>query len=83
MDLYVITTIRCAHIEEQSIYKDVDKAVQHMVCELYRIAEKIDIPYRCVKELEQKMWQLSREREPNHRYTFSYYDIYIKTFTVN
>lgn len=83
MILYVVTVIQEDHIEEQTVYNDVDKAVQGMICEMHRIAEETDISYKRVKELEQEMWQSSRDPDPSYKYTFSYYDIYIKMFTVN
>lgn len=83
MFLYVVTVILQDHIEGQTIYNDVDKAVQGMIYEMHRIAEKTDISYKRVMELEQEMWQSSRDSDPSYKYTVSYYDIYVKMFTVN
>lgn len=83
MILYVVTVIQKDRIEEQTVYTDIDKAIQHIIYEMHQIAEKTDISYKRVKELEQKMWQSLREPDPSYRYTFSYYDIYIKMFTIN
>lgn len=83
MCLYVVTVILQDQIEEQAIYNDVDKAVQGMVCEMHQIAERTDISYKRVKELEQEMWQSARDSDPSYRYTVNCYDIYIKMFTVN
>lgn len=83
MILYVVTVIKEDDIEVQTVYNDVDKAVQGMICEMHRIAEKTDISYRYVKELEQEMWQSSRDPDPNYVYALSYYAICIKMFTIN
>lgn len=83
MNLYVVTVIEEDRIKDQAVYNYIDQAVQGMVCELHKIAEEIDISYRRVKELEQEMWQSSRDSDPSYRYTFNCYDIYIKMFTVN
>ena len=83
MEIYVVTVIQKDHIEAQTAYTDQDKAVQGMVYEMHQIAEKTDISYKRVKELEQEMWQSSRERDPTYKYTVSSYGIYIKMFTVN
>ena len=83
MEIYVVTVIQKDHIEAQTAYTDPDKAVQGMIYEMHQIAEKTDISYKRVKELEQEMWQSSRERDPSYKYTVSYYDIYIKMFTIN
>ena len=64
MKLYVVTVTLEGRIEEQAIYNDIDKAVQGMICEMHRIAEELDISYKRVKELEQDMWQLSRDPDP-------------------
>lgn len=82
MNLYVITVIQRDYIVVQTAYVDIDKAVQSMIYEMHRIVEKTDISYKHVKELEQEMWQSSRDFEPNYKYTFGYYDIYMKTITV-
>ena len=83
MILYVVTVIKEDDIKVQTVYNDVDKAVQGMICEMQRIAEKTDISYRYVKELEQEMWQSSRDPDPSYKYVISCYNIYIKMFTVN
>lgn len=83
MILYVVTVIQEDHLEEQTVYNDIDKAIQGMIYKMHQIAEKTDISYRRVKELEQEMWQSARDPDPSYRYTFSYYDIYIKMFTIN
>lgn len=83
MEIYVVTVIQKDHIEAQTVYTDQDKAAQGMVYEMHQIAEKTDISYKRVKELEQEMWQSSHDPDPTYRYTFSHYDIYIKMFTVN
>ena len=71
MILYVVTVIKEDDIEVQTVYNDVDKAVQGMICEMHRIAEKTDISYRYVKELEQEMWQSSLT--PNHSVIFVFF----------
>lgn len=50
---------------------------------MHQIAEKTDISYKRVKELEQEMWQSTRDSDPTYKYIISFYDIYIKMFTVN
>lgn len=83
MFLYVVTVIQKDHIKEQTVYTDINKAVQGMICEMHRIAEETDISYKRVKELENEMWQSSRDPDPSYRYTLSNYEIYIKMFTFN
>lgn len=83
MTLYVITIIQGDCLEGQAVYTNIDKAIQGMICEMHKIAEKTDVSYKYVKELEQEMWQSSRESDPSYRYILSYYDIHIKMFTVN
>lgn len=83
MILYVVTVVLQDRIEEQTVYTDIDKAVQGMICEVHRIAEQTDISYKRVKELEQDMWQSTRDPDPTYKYIISFYDIYIKMFTVN
>ena len=83
MRLYVVTVVLQDRIEEQAVYTDIDKAVQGMICEMHQIAEKTDISYKRVKELEQEMWQSTRDPDPTYKYIISFYDIYIKMFTVN
>lgn len=83
MYLYVVTVIQKDHIEGQTVYNDVDKAVQGMIYEMHQIAVKTDISYKRVKELEQEMLLSSRDLDPSYTYTVNCYDIYIKMFTVN
>lgn len=83
MNLYVVTVVLQDRIEEQTVYTDIDKAVQGMICEVHRIAEQTDVSYKRVKELEQDMWQSTRDPDPTYKYIISFYDIYIKMFTVN
>lgn len=83
MEIYVVTVIQKDRMEGQTVYNDVNKAVQAMIYEMHQIAEKTNVSYKYVKELEQEMWQSVRDPEPSYKYTVNCYDIYIKMFTVN
>ncbi len=80
MDIYVVSVVHDDGIRKHEVYTDVDLAIENLISEMHQIAEKTDISYRRVKEIENEMRLSSRDEDPSYCYVVNDYLLYIKLF---